>query len=94
MADEPLSNYTRDIFLQLSGAKDPTPDDVEFIIQGGIEKAVAAERERCAKIADGFADRLNAARTTQGLRGGEPNAYESAAKQIAAAIRDPQEATQ
>ena len=52
-----------------------------------LREARADERERCAKIADGLAERLNAARTKQGFSGGEPNAYESACKQVAAAIR-------
>lgn len=45
------------------------------------------EREKAAKVADDFAERLNTARVRQGLKGVAVNTYEGVSKSIAVAIR-------
>ena len=54
-----------------------------------MEKAIAAEREACAVIAEGFAERIRRAYKEQPLpRSVESNTYEGVSVEIAAAIRE------
>ena len=48
-----------------------------------LREAINTAYERCAKIADDGATSIR----MSGLKGGEPNAYESACEQIASRIR-------